>query len=104
MSSAYLFERLDLTDADVRQSYEHAFFTSFERVTSNRLIHTLWCWDHDGRRLATRIPYEDQAVFAMRGPGGKVEAALAFNIAMKQFQSEAFGFLPPGKNKAVSRY
>ena len=95
MNSEHRFERLDLTDPAVCKAYEEAFFTSFERVKSNRLIHDLWCWDHQSRRLATRIPYEDQAVFGMRSAGGDVEAALAFNVALKRFQSNAFGFPLP---------
>lgn len=89
------FECLDFSDLTVREAYERAFYVSFERVISNRLIHTLWAWDYAGQRLATRIRYEDQLVFAMRSPDGGVQAALAFNVAMEKFQSFAFGFLPP---------
>jgi hypothetical protein len=95
--SRHSFERLDLADEQVRRSYEQGFFTSFERVKSNRLVHTLWLWDFDSRRLRTRIPYEDQWVFGMRNAAGEVEAALAFNVAMTAFQSRAFDFAPPAE-------
>lgn len=89
------FERLDPSDAAVRLNYEQGFFTSFERVKSNRLVHELWLWDFEARRLRTRIPYEDQWVFAMRDGAGAVQAALAFNVSMKAFQSSAYGFVAP---------
>jgi hypothetical protein len=95
VSCTYSFERLDLADPAVRRRYEETFFASFERVQSNRLVRTLWLWDHDTRRLATRIPYEDQIIFAMRTADGGIETALAVNVAMKGFQAEAFGFERP---------
>jgi hypothetical protein len=95
--SRHTFERLDLTDPGVCRSYEQGFFTSFERVKSNRLVHTLWQWDFENRRLRTRLPYDDQWVFGMRNADGDVEAALAFNVAMADFQSRAFGFQPPAE-------
>jgi hypothetical protein len=97
--SKHTFERLDLTDPEVCRNYEQAFFTSFERVKSNLLIHSLWLWDFETRRLATRIPYEDQWIFAMRNPDGEVEAALAFNVAMTTFQSLAYDFAPPAETE-----
>jgi hypothetical protein len=95
MTRSYSFERLDCEEKSAREAYERAFFASFERVTSNRLVHELWMWDHAGRRLATRIPYCDQMVFVLRDDSGGVQAALAVNVAMKSFQSAAFGFTPP---------
>lgn len=97
MTREYIFQRLNVEDPAIRRNYEQAFFTSFEQVTSNRLIHTLWNWEYGARRLATRVPYEDQIIFAMCDRAGKVEAALAFNTAMRCFQSSAFGFKPPSE-------
>ena len=95
MRPSYSFVRLDPADPCVRQRYEEAFYASFGRVQANRLVRSLWLWDDEARRLATRIPYEEQIIFAMSTADGQIETALALNVAMKSFQSDAFGFGKP---------
>lgn len=91
------FDCLDTSDAEERAAYERAFYAAFLRVSGNRLIRSLWRWDDAGRRLATRIPYEDQVVFAGRDECGHIETVIATNVALREFQSAAFGFEPaPG--------
>jgi len=89
------FECLDTNDAVQRVVYERAFYAAFARVTGNRLIRALWRWDEAERRLATRIPYEDQVVFVGRDERGHIETVIATNVALRKFQSAAFGFEPP---------
>ena len=91
----YSYERLEMADPSVRAEYEAAFFNAFVKVTSNRLIQNLWTWDYAANRLATRIPYEHQQIYGYRTESGKLETAMAFNVTLTGFQSEAFGFTPP---------
>lgn len=92
--------RLDILDprneADVA-AYERSFYDTFSAVTGNRLIRHLWLWNDDERRLATRIPYEDQVVYLQRDDNGQVDAAIAVNLAMHQQQGAHFGFQAPAK-------
>lgn len=90
------FECLDTTDEVARAAYEHAFYHAFSRVTGNTLVRSLWAWDDAGQRLATRIPYEDQLIFVGRDAHGRIETVIASNVALKEFQSAAFGFPRPG--------
>lgn len=87
--------KLDLTGSLSRERFEAAFFDSFSELSSSRLIRDLWFWDVPARRLSTRIPYEDQWIFAACLPEGDVLGAIAVNVAMKDFQSATFGFMPP---------
>lgn len=89
-------EVLDTTDSAQVLEYETAFHDAFVRVTSNRLVHQLWAWDYENRRLATRIPYSDQVVCVWRNGDGALHTAIAFNTAMREFQSSYFGFGPAG--------
>jgi len=91
----YRFEHLDLQRRAVREEYEQLFYSSFLKVSANRLIHTLWAWDHHARRLATRIAYAHQIVFGVRNSSGRLESAIAFNLTLQHFQAAAFGFRPP---------
>lgn len=85
---------LDAADLDQVGQYERAFHTAFQRARGNRLIRTLWRWDDDQGRLATRIPYDDQIVYLQPARQGGLAAALAVNIAMTDLQAAAFGFAP----------
>ncbi|MFN4163742.1 MAG: hypothetical protein ACK4GK_04150 [Ferrovibrio sp.] len=95
MSVANRFTLLDTSDADAVRAYEASFYKAFSAVTGNRLIRWLWQWDDVAKRLATRIPYEDQIVYLQREDNGEVRAALAVNIALRQCQAGAFGFAMP---------
>lgn len=85
---------LDLVDAAAIAQYERAFYDAFRRATANRLVRKLWLWDDEQRRLATRIPYEDQLVYVLRDGGGTIVGGIGVNVAMREFQSSAFGFSP----------
>jgi len=89
------FECLDTADPAACADYERAFHEAFSRVTGNRLVRTLWQWDDARQRLATRIPYADQVVFVARDGHGRIETAIAANVALHAFQSAAFGFPHP---------
>lgn len=86
------YDVLDVSDAAAVAAYEEAFYRGFVRVTTNRLIRDLWRWDHDARRLAARIPYDEQTVFLERDASGAIETAMATNVAMRAWQASAFGF------------
>lgn len=89
-------EILDAGDAGAQADYERAFYQAFARVTGNRLIRTLWLWDEARGRLATRVPYGEQRIYVQRDEHGRIVAAIAANLALRQLQSGAFGFdLPP---------
>jgi hypothetical protein len=93
---------LDLTDTAQLTSYESAFYESFVRVENKQLISALWHWDHDARRLATKIPYSDQLIFVVLDDLGRVETGLACNVTLSEFQSSTFGFPPPAdKDKCL---
>jgi hypothetical protein len=90
-----LFTELDAGDPAAVAEYERAFHAAFSRIAGNRLIQDLWLWDDPAQRLATRIPYRDQIVLLGRDPAGEIQTAMAFNCAMREFQSSAFDFAPP---------
>ena len=89
------YECLDTSNVEERAAYERAFYAAFLRATGNRLIRSLWRWDDGARRLATRLPYEDQVVFVGRDERGHIETAIATNVTLREFQSAAFGFESP---------
>jgi hypothetical protein len=88
-------ERLDLDCPSERAAYERAFYAAFRRATGNRLIRQLWLFDDAAGRLATRVPYEDQWIYVLRGEDGGIVTALAVNHALRDFQAGAYGFAPP---------
>jgi hypothetical protein len=88
-------ERLEMSDPTVRAEYESAFYAAFQRVTGNRLIRKLWRWNHKAERLATRVPYKDQVIYALRTEDGRIDTAMAFNLKLRRFQSAEFGFALP---------
>jgi hypothetical protein len=87
--------RLDLSDPREIEAYERAFHAAFERATHNRLVRWLWEWDDAGRRLRTRIPYEDQAIWVLPPSPGSVTTGLGVNVRMRGLQASAFGFRLP---------
>ncbi|MGF1576386.1 MAG: hypothetical protein ACFCU9_10680 [Cyanophyceae cyanobacterium] len=98
------FECLDLTDRKALDEYERAFYTAFVRVTGNQLIRSLWVWDDAKRQLKTRIAYEDQLIFVGRNEAGKLETAIATNIACREWQSAAFGFSRPTEQEICCEF
>jgi hypothetical protein len=92
---------LDTTDAGAVREYERAFYRAFRRATTNRLVRKLWLWDDEEGRVATRIPYVDQRIYTLADTVGGIRAALAANVAMREFQSAAFGFSPGERDGAV---
>jgi hypothetical protein len=88
-------ERLNAADPVARAEYERACYAAYERVSGNRLIRKLWRWDDAARRVAARIPYEDQVVYILRDGRGRISRALAVNVGMRELQSAAYGFPPP---------
>jgi hypothetical protein len=92
---------LDTGDPDAVREYERAFYTAFRRATAHRLVRKLWLWNDDEGRVATRIPYADQRIYTLRDRAGAISAALAANVAMREFQSAAFGFNPAEPQGAV---
>src|SRR4051794_40778138 len=89
-------ELLDPDDCTARGAYERAFHAAFQRVPGNRLVRSLWLWDDQAGRLATRLPYADQLVYLTRREG-EIDGALAVNIRLAQFQSAAYGFAAPAE-------
>jgi len=94
MTAPLVLEQLDVSSPALIAEWERAFYKGFSHVTGNRLIRTLWQWDDEQQRLATRIPYADQVIYYWRDPEGIIASSIATNIAMTQFQSSAFGFQP----------
>lgn len=86
------FEILDQHDDSAVAEYERAFHAIFARVTDNRLIRDLWVWNDDARRIAARIPYDEQIVYLARDADLGIKTALGVNVAMRTKQSAAFGF------------
>lgn len=94
MTTHFRLEQLDLNAPGVIAEWERAFYQGFAHVTGNRLIQTLWNWDHDEQRLATRIPYDEQLIYGWRDATGALATCLAINVTLASFQSSAFGFQP----------
>lgn len=86
--------RLDANDPAVQESFEQFFYRGFEQATHNRLIRTLWDWDIANRRLRTRIPYADQALWA-RYSDEHFAAGICVNTTLRELQSAAYGFSVP---------
>jgi hypothetical protein len=93
----FKFELLDTSDPAAVQEYEEAFYLSFSKVITNQLVRKLWLWDHERRRLKTRIPYEAQLICALRESSGKLHSAMAFNVALRELQAADYGFALSGK-------
>ena len=91
----FKFELLDTSDPAAVREYEAAFYNSFAKVVTNRLVKKLWDWDHEAGRLRTRVPYESQLICALRDPSGALHSAMAFNVALREFQAAAYGFAVP---------
>jgi len=87
-------ELLDPAREEEVRLYEEAFYQAFFPM-SNAGIRVIWLWDDEAKRLKTKIPYEDQDVFFIKGRDGKVESGFAVNRAVRQFQSGAYGFQRP---------
>jgi len=87
--------RLDTSAIDARDEYERAFYEAFARTPSNRLVRQLWRWDDAGRRLATRVAYEDQDIWVVRNADGALVACVAVSVEPQQAQSAAYGFVVP---------
>ncbi|MEO5364909.1 MAG: hypothetical protein H7831_00830 [Magnetococcus sp. WYHC-3] len=94
MSAAPL-DMLDRRDDAAVARYERAFYQAFQRVVGNRLIRSLWLWDDDAGRLATRIGYDQQVIYVQPGATTPLAAAVAVNVAMCSLQAGAFGFSVP---------
>jgi hypothetical protein len=87
-------ELLDPNNLEMRAEYERAFYAGFQRVPGNRLVRKLWVWDDEAKRVATRVPYEDQIIYIIRR-NGAIDGAMAVNVTLNTFQSVAYGFSPP---------
>lgn len=90
---------LNLADAQAIVQYEQAFYQAFCNITHNRLIRTLWCWDTDQQRLATRIGYEHQRIYIGCDEQGEIAMAIAVNTQLQEYQSSAFGFPAPASKQ-----
>ena len=90
--NSFSLELLDASSAKECETYERAFYTAFQRASGNRLIRQLWRFDDAGGRLATRIPYDDQVIYILRDNERRIVRAMGVNVAMRSFQSAAFGF------------
>lgn len=94
--------RLDLRDPSEIRIFERAFYDGFAAATHNRIVHWLWDWDHATRRLRTRLPYADQAIWALPETPGSIQAAIAVNLRLHALQGSAFGFaVPPSLHDAA---
>ena len=89
------FELLDTSNPAAVQEYEAAFHQSFSKVGTNQLVRKLWVWDDEAGRLKTRVPYEDQLICVLRDPSGSLRSAMAFNVALRQFQAATYDFAAP---------
>lgn len=97
-SSASLVQEVTLLDtscAQERAAFEESFYATFIQVTTNRLIHDLWIWNHETCRLRTRIPYHDQKILVVRDGRDRVDTAMAINFSQAHHQGSWFGFTRP---------
>jgi len=88
---------LDADDDRQADEYEEHFYRGYSRLRDNTLVRLIWDWDDDRQRVRTRIPYEDQVIYTERDGDGCLVAAMAVSLGYPaDFQSEGFGFAPPG--------
>lgn len=93
---SHLIRELDLSAPAEIERFERAFYEGFAHATHNRLVRSLWDWDHEARRLRTRILYSDQRAWALVNDDGAFDAALSVNVRLRTLQCAAYGFaLPP---------
>lgn len=104
MSLPYTATLLDASDPLSVADYEQAFYRAFAKVTGNQLIRSLWCWDTEAERLATRISYDHQRVYVGRDSQGIVEMAIAVNTSLHHYQSSAFGFPSPNPKEGSCEF
>lgn len=93
--AARISRLLDLNDPREIEAFEHGFFNGFEAATHNRLVRWLWDWDHEARRLRTRVPYADQKIWALHDSAGALTSAIAVNVALRSLQAAAYDFVIP---------
>jgi hypothetical protein len=85
---------LDVTNANDLRAFEEGFYRAFIPI-SNPGTRSIWTWDDQARRLRTRIPYEDQAIFVVRGEDERIDVGCAVNLTTREFQASAYGFDRP---------
>lgn len=94
--------RLEVLDAACPAAlaeFERAFYSAFVKVSGNRLVRQLWIWDEAERRIATRVPYDDQIIYVFRDDRGAIATAMAVNMTLREFQAEAYGFPCPAERR-----
>jgi hypothetical protein len=88
---------LDVGQPAELEQFERAFYAGFAAASHNRLVRWLWEWDHEARRLRTRIPYGEQRIWILETAAGELAGAIAVNLALRTLQAAAYGFaVPPG--------
>jgi hypothetical protein len=87
-------ELLDFTNANDLRAFEESFYQAFAPI-SNPGTRSLWIWDDEAERLRTRISYENQIIFIVRGENNRIDVGCAINVTKCEFQASAYGFDRP---------
>ena len=95
---------LNLNDPAHIEIYERAFYQAFATLTHNRLIHSLWLWDHERQRLSTRIGYDQQFILVHWNDSSTIDGAIAVNLLGAGLQSAHFGFAVPEQELPHKHY
>lgn len=93
------FSKLDLQKKEEVKKFEEAFYAVFAELHSNQLVRKIWNWDHDNKRLSTKIPYKNQIIFIWKNDEGEIKCSVAVNCDNAISQYSNFGFQIPAEKK-----
>ena len=89
---------LDTSDPIALRRYEERFYQAYINLEKQALIRQLWKFDDQNKRIQTKIPYTDQAIFNIVEKDHAF-GAITFNVGEKQFQYSEYGFHFSSKEK-----
>ncbi|MDH3973341.1 MAG: hypothetical protein OEV42_03585 [Deltaproteobacteria bacterium] len=82
---------LDTSNPVALRDYEERFYQAFIKLEKQALIRQIWRFDDQNRRIETKIPYSDQAIFNFLEKD-HIFGAVACNVGQKKFQYSEYGF------------
>lgn len=84
-----LIEILDTNNQDTLCKYEKLIYELFH---TNKVVLKLWDWDHEKKRVNTRIPYKDQLIYVLLNEANAFCASIAVNYSTTERQYIKVGF------------
>ncbi len=91
MNISFYYSVLDFDNFNQLIEYEQAFFQAFVKL-DNPLLHKIWAWDYEKKRIKNLIPYEDQIVYLCHDQDNNLLGAMSVNLNQELNQFSQFGF------------